>query len=52
MRDLSRFQEASNENLRSMRVMAKKMPQNSNIFGGINNCTAHTAVDFKVLNNY
>ena len=51
MRDLSRFQEASNENLRSMRVMAKKMPQNSNIFGGIN-CTAHTAVDFKVLHNY
>ena len=29
--------------------MAKKMPQNSNIFGGIN-CAAHTVIDLKDLN--
>ena len=44
MRDFSLFQEASNENLRSVRVMARKIPQNSNVTGGIN-CTAHTVVD-------
>ena len=50
MSGLSLFQvEASNENLRSRRVMAKKMPQNSNIMGGIN-CAVHTVVDLKVLN--